>query len=151
VVKEFGPGILAEDGSIDRRRLGQVVFSQGERRAALNRIVHPPVRDAWRAWAADRQADGEHAVVVIPLLYEVGEGQGWDAVVCVACSPDEQRRRLRGRGLTPGEVDQRLEAQMPLARKTALSDYVIYNSGSLKVLEEQTVRVWRRVLERQTW
>jgi dephospho-CoA kinase len=147
VVAAFGREILTGDGRVDRRRLGDRVFADGGDRERLNAIVHPLVKEAWRDWVSRRPPETRAAAVLIPLLYEAGEGEGWDAVVCVVASEATQRARLAARGLDGQEARRRMAAQMPLAEKAERADFVILNDGTLDVLREQTMRVLERILE----
>lgn len=146
VVARFGRGILRKDGVINRRALGRIVFADARERAALNRIVHPAVLRECRRWLRARIAEGRVAVAVIPLLFEVGETQRWDAIVCVAASPGVVRQRLRKRRLSEQEIRTRLAAQMPLEEKTARADHVIWNNGSLRSLERETRKVYGAIV-----
>jgi dephospho-CoA kinase len=149
VVAAFGPGILRPDGAVDRRQLGELVFADEQRRLALNQIIHPAVRRRWTAEVADLAARGNRqpVVVCIPLLYEVGAEAEFDAVVAVACSEPVQLARLATRHLTPDQARARVRAQWPLSRKCDRADYVIWNDGSLAVLEQQTDIVWEQLKE----
>lgn len=149
VIRSFGSGIMDADGRIDRQRLGALVFADEGERMRLNAIVHPLVRQAWRAWMDERATMRcRAAAVIVPLLYEIGEGAGWDAVVCVCAGPSVQRARLLERGLTEDGAYQRVAAQMTQAEKAERSDYVIVNDGTREVLQEQTKRVLESILEK---
>lgn len=147
IIDAFGGTILGNDGAIDRAVLGKMVFSNPALLNQLNDLVHPAVRDEWTQWL--EQQSGHAAAVIIPLLYEVSLDRGWNAVVCVGTSPREQRRRLRERGLSEADADARIRAQMDVARKMELADYVIFNNGSRSLLEQQTKRVIMKILEKQ--
>ncbi len=137
VVQRFGTGICRADGTIDRRALAVRVFGDEQERAALNALVHPHVRRAWRTWAGDLQARGCAVAVVIPLLFEVGAERDVDVVVCVSAPLAAVKARLQQRGLTATEVAQRLKAQWPLAEKRRRADFVIENTGSEADLRAQ--------------
>ncbi|MDP6491543.1 MAG: dephospho-CoA kinase [Kiritimatiellia bacterium] len=139
VVDRFGKGILAKSGEIDRSVLAERVFSSGKELAALNALVHPAVEAAWNTWLEERQ--GAMAVVVVPLLFEAGYGQGWDAVICVCASPATRKARLLERGLTASQADARMRAQWPQRDKAARADYVLWNDGTVECLEAQVVRM----------
>ena len=147
VVQTFGRVILGPDKAIDRTRLGSLVFDDSRALAKLNALVHPAVKESWRDWLAG-QSGVKAAAVLIPLLYEVGEEAGWDAVVCVACSPDIQFKRLMERGFSERETRLRMNAQMPIEEKMERADYVIFNEGSVEVLREQTQRVLNDMVEK---
>ncbi|MBN1675983.1 MAG: dephospho-CoA kinase [Kiritimatiellae bacterium] len=148
VVAEFGKGILNGDGRIDRRRLGRLVFGNPARREALNRIVHPKVREQWERWLDEQPGSCAAAAVIIPLLFETGAERDWDAVICVTADAAAQEQRLRNRGLSPEEIRGRLNAQMPLGRKAEKADYVLTNNGTPEWLEEQVRNVLKHILEK---
>lgn len=150
VTEAFGPEIVGADGSIDRSRLGAIVFASDEQRRRLNGLVHPAVRAVWQAWVAGRHAAGEPAVVAIPLLFEVGAEAGWDAVVCVSATRSTMLARLARRGLSRREAERRIAAQLPVGEKTRRSDYVIENNGTLEELEQAAWAVWRKIRDRVT-
>ncbi len=148
VVETFGPGILAADGAIRRDVLGGIVFQEPERLARLNALVHPAVREEMTQWLDREEASGTRmAAAVIPLLFEAGMAQGWDAVVCIACSPPVQMARLRSRGLDDAACRVRLLAQMPIEQKAARSDFTIQNDGSPEALSASVMRTLERIEE----
>jgi len=151
IVRVFGEGFLGSGGDIDRQRLGQRVFASREDLIKLNSIVHPAVKKEWEKWLKGRERGCRVAAVIIPLLYEVDEGEGWDGVVCVGASLDVQLSRLRGRGLSDEDAMGRIKAQMPVAEKMARADYVVVNSGTRDLLGEQTKRVLKSILEKERW
>lgn len=139
IVAEFGNGILNADGTIHRRALGDIVFNDVGRRAALNAIVHPVVRQRWQESPA--------RVVMIPLLYEVGAEKEFDVVVVVGCSEATQLRRLAEKGLTEAQARARLQAQWPVQQKMDRGDFVIWNDGSRAVLARQADWIWSQLTE----
>lgn len=137
VVKQFGDVILAEDGEIDRARLGKKVFDDKQAREALNRLVHPAVIAEASEWIEECREAQEDAAVLVPLLFEAGWTDGWDAVICVT-APDEQVfQRLEKRGLSNDAVRKRIAAQMPQAEKATAADGVIQNDGTLEMLRRR--------------
>ena len=147
IAARFGAEILAADGSVDRQKLGPIVFADAAARRELEAIVHPPV---YRAIAAGLRAfelmgDGALTVVGVPLLYETGGEQGFDRVVVTACAPDVQLARLIERGLTDEAARQRLAAQWPTERKTSRADFVITTDGSFAETDEQVERTMQRL------
>jgi dephospho-CoA kinase len=82
------------------------------------------------------------------LLYEAGEEQGWNAVVCVGASEQTQLKRLEARGMTVDEAGKRISAQMKLTTKMSKSDYVIHNDGTKEMLKQQTMKVIGNILEK---
>ncbi|WTW94344.1 dephospho-CoA kinase [Streptomycetaceae bacterium NBC_01309] len=145
LVAEFGADILAADGTLDRPRLGSLVFADKDRLAALNKIVHPLVgarADELRAAAA---AD---AVLVndVPLLAENRLEKLYDLVVVVDASPETQLDRLvRLRGMTEQDARNRMAAQADRADRLAIADVVIDNDGPIEALEPQLRALWERL------
>ncbi|MFE7119854.1 dephospho-CoA kinase [Streptomyces sp. NPDC057654] len=148
VAAEFGPEVLAADGSLDRPALGAVVFADPGRRAALNAIMHPLVG----ARSAELEAAaGPDAIVVhdVPLLAENGLAPLYEAVVVIDAAPRTQLDRLvRLRGMTPDDARARMSAQATREERLAVADLVIDNDGPLDALEPQVREVWAKLVER---
>ncbi len=143
VVAEFGPGVLGEDGSLDRPALGRVVFADPARRAALEGIVHPYVR---RRSAEIAAGAPEGAVVVhdVPLLVEAGLADRYDLVVVVDVDEETQVRRLTTvRGMSGDDARARISAQADRAARLAVADLVVTNDGSLDDLRQRVDGLWR--------
>ena len=145
VLAAFGPDILAGDGTIDRRALGRRVFADPAALRRLNELVHPCVRERWESWRKALRSENRAGVVVIPLLYEAGATEGWDAVICVAAPPEAVMERLARRGLSGEEARRRVEAQWPVEEKMRRADVVIWNDGTLEQLRARTAAAWRQV------
>jgi dephospho-CoA kinase len=148
VVAEFGAGVLAADGSLDRPKLGAIVFADEKRLAALNAIVHPLVR---RRSEELQRAAGPEAIVVhdVPLLAENGLAPLYDLVVVVDASATTRLDRLvRLRGMSEDEARSRMNAQASREERLAVADLVIDNDGALDTLEPQVRSVWDRLTER---
>lgn len=148
VVAEFGEEILAPDGTLDRPRLGALVFGDPERLKALNAIVHPLV--GARSAELQRTA-GEDAVVVhdVPLLVENGLGPQYDLVVVVDASTETRLDRLvRLRGMTEADARARMAAQATREQRLAVADVVVDNDGSPEQLRDRVAALWRRLRER---
>ena len=146
VVDRFGAGVVAHDGSLDRRALAGMVFDDPSALADLNTIVHPPVRAA----IADRLAEltGTDAVVVleIPLLVESGRSYGASTVIVVDCPEDVALRRLvEGRDMDEADARRRMAAQVSRADRLAAADFVIDNSGPVERLPPQVAALWARM------
>lgn len=132
IARAFGRGILAPDGSLDRKALGAIVFADAGARRRLEAITHPAIRIAM-AEETRRLADAGQALAFYdtPLLYEVGLDQVLDCVVVVWAPPAAQRSRLEARdGLAPPEAGARLAAQLPIDEKAARADFVVENAGA---------------------
>lgn len=148
VVEEFGTEILTPTGTLDRPKLGAVVFGDPEKLKALNAIVHPLVG----ARSAELEAAaGQDAVVVhdVPLLTENGLAPLYDLVIVVDATPEAQLDRLvRLRGMNADEAKARMGAQASREQRLAVADIVIDNDGPLDALEPQVREVWERLRSR---
>jgi len=141
VASVFGRHVLGTGGLVDRARLARIVFASPRRLAELNAMTHPEILRRCESWVGGVTAAGRAAAVVVPLLFEAGCGGGWDAVVTVCSSRSVQRARLRARGLKEDEIEARVSAQMPLAEKERLADYVLRNDGTEDILRRQVEMV----------
>ena len=142
VVEEFGSKVLGGKGRLQRGVLAQIVFGDAEARQKLEAILHPRIRNLWQAQSATWRAEGrQFAAVVIPLLFETTAESQFDSVICVACSVTTQRERLRARGWTDEQLQQRIVAQMPVEKKMLRSNYVVWTEGSLDVHADQLHRI----------
>lgn len=137
VVQKFGSAILGEEGEIDRGKLGALVFSDSQALCELNRLVHPAVIAAAKEWIAACREAQEDAAVLVPLLFEAGWTDGWDAVICVTAPEDQVFQRLEKRGMTKDEAYRRIAAQMPLTEKSARAGLVIQNGDTLESLSDR--------------
>jgi dephospho-CoA kinase len=141
VVQSFGRGILRDDGSIDRTRLGEIVFSDPGSRERLERITHPAILEAMKEAIAGIEREGHRvAVVEATLIHESGRKGLFEAVISVTCDRETALSRLVAReGMSRGQAEARLRAQMDAARKADASDYVIDNSGTLDETRRRVV------------
>jgi dephospho-CoA kinase len=139
LVREFGDGILAPAGGIDRAALGEAVFSIPGRIATLNAIVHPPLLERLdRELERAREAGAELAVVDAALVFEFGLGDVLDAIVLVSAPARIREERLReARGMDAERFARIMETQMPDEEKVEASDYVIVNDGSIERLRAE--------------
>ncbi|MEU6441060.1 dephospho-CoA kinase [Streptomyces sp. NPDC047046] len=148
VVAAFGPGVLAPDGSLDRPRLGALVFSDREGLRTLNGIVHPLVRERSAALQA-AAPPGSVVVNDVPLLVENGLQSLYDLVVVVDASPETRLRRLtEDRGMSEDDARARMAAQATREQRLAAADVVIPNDGTREELAERVREVWQS-LERR--
>ncbi|WP_110114080.1 dephospho-CoA kinase [Bacillus sp. CGMCC 1.16541] len=139
IVQTFGEEILQKDRSIDRVKLGAIIFQNKEEREKLNAIVHPAVRQSMLRQKEQFLQDGNEIVVLdIPLLFESDLTHLVDRVIVVYVDEDVQLARLMKRnGLTEEEAKSRIQSQMPLVQKIALADSVINNNGSIEETKVQ--------------
>lgn len=139
VVRRFGAEVCDADGTLNRRKVGGIVFHDPEARRDLEEIVHPYVREMTERWFASLDPERvPFAVADIPLLFE-GQREGdFDTVIVTACEPAAQLRRLIERDLlTEAEARQRIAAQWPLEKKIANADYVIRTDGTFDQTNRQ--------------
>jgi dephospho-CoA kinase len=151
VAGAFGADVLSKDGSVDRVRLGQRVFSSPTDRERLESFTHPRIRARIRAeLEAARAARVPRVVLDVPQLLENDDRHHhvdeFDALVFVDAEEEvRDARAVADRGWQPGEVGKRERAQMPLSTKRARADHVIQNTGSIADLEREVERVLRRL------
>ncbi len=139
ILREFGRGILAPEGVIDRKRLAGIVFENPERLEALNRLVHPPVIRRQERIMAEIARRNPNAIVVweAAVMIEAGTHGNMDRVLVVVCSEAQQVERAVARGgLTREQALARIRRQMPLEEKRKFAHYIIDTSGS----EAETLR-----------
>ncbi|MFF0697586.1 dephospho-CoA kinase [Streptomyces tendae] len=148
VVAAFGEDVLAEDGTLDRPKLGSIVFADPDRLAVLNGIVHPLVGERSRAL---EEAAAEDAVVVhdVPLLTENGLAPLYDLVVVVDADPATQLDRLvRLRGMTEQDARARMAAQATREQRREIADVVVDNDVPLDELRRRVKEVWDELVRR---
>jgi dephospho-CoA kinase len=148
VVKQFGNRILAPDGTIDRRILGDIVFKDPQVRAKLNGLVHPAIIQRQQEWLQEMEAQDPHGIAIVDaaLMIEVGTYKNYNKVIVVTCSPEMQRERLRARSpLSAGEIESRIRSQMPAEEKIKYADFVIDNSGSIESTRVQVETVYQQL------
>jgi dephospho-CoA kinase len=149
VVREFGTGILHPDRSIDRRRLGALVFHDPARLAKLNAEVHPPVRARTRKLLEEYEAGHPHGIAVVEaaIMVETGGYRDYARLILAVCGKEQQIERAMARdGLTREQVLDRLSRQMPLDEKIQYADYVIDTSGAKENTLAQTRAVYESLL-----
>ena len=145
IARTFGPGVLREDGSLDRAALAEIVFADEEQRRRLNAIVHPRVR----TWMAERVAavpEGSVVVEDVPLLVEGGGARLFEYVVVVDADDETRIGRLVGdRGMTERDARARIAAQASREQRNAAADRLIDNSGSPAELASAVSDLWREL------
>jgi len=152
IVEHFGPDILRADRSLDRDKLGALVFPDGERLRQLNDIVHPVVFDQWHQQLSEIERAHPEAIVLsdVPLLIEVGMEERFDVVLLVYASPEAQIRRIMDRnGYSRDEAQKRLAAQMPIDEKLRRAGIVIRNEASLDQTRKDVDGVWQELVARE--
>ena len=132
IVREFGPEVLAPDGSLDRKRVGAIVFGDAQKRRRLEEITHPAIRVRQQRILSVYEEEAFEGIVIwdAALLIESSGAKGMDRVVVVITDPDTELTRLMARdGFSEAEARRRIASQMLLAEKVKVADYVIDNSG----------------------
>jgi dephospho-CoA kinase len=143
ILEEFGSHLVLEDGSLDRKALGAIVFADPARRKRLEEITHPAVGTRQQRILSVLDEEGFEGIVLwdAALLFETGGVSKMDKVVVVFVDPDTESRRLMARdGLSEADARARIASQMPIAEKAKRADYVIDNTGTREETERQ-VRV----------
>jgi dephospho-CoA kinase len=148
IATEFGPDVLRADGTLDRKRLGAIVFADPARRRRVEAITHPAIRDRFLTRLAELEAQDFAGIVVwdAPVMIESGGYKAMDRLVVVVTDPATQRARAVARDGDPADTDRKIASQMPLADKAKLADYVIDNSGDGAATESRTREVHAALL-----
>lgn len=145
LVDAFGPGILADDGSLDRPALAEVAFTDERARERLNGITHPRIA-ARTAELMASAAPGQIVVHDVPLLVELALMPAYDLVVVVDADDATRLRRLEGRGMSRDEARRRMAAQATRDSRLAAADIVLSNEGDLAGLEQQVDLLWAHLV-----
>ncbi|MBE9912441.1 dephospho-CoA kinase [Paenibacillus donghaensis] len=147
VIAHFGQVVLLADGTLDRKKLGDIVFNNPAERKALNEITHPAIRKEIREQmeTLERKHPDKLVVVDIPLLYESGLESMFERVMVVYAPQSVQQQRLMQRsGLNGDEAMARIRSQMDIEEKKLKADIVIDNSGSAEETKHQIDEFWLR-------
>jgi dephospho-CoA kinase len=145
IVKEFGPGILDNEGRISRRKLSGIVWVNPKRLAKLNSLVHPPVQKREEDRMVEIARADPHAIAVVEaaILVETGRYKNFDRLIVVTCTGEQQMERALERGsYNKEEILARLARQLPLEEKLKVADFVIDTSGSKEATIEQVGKVY---------
>jgi dephospho-CoA kinase len=152
IVEEFGEAVLAQDGSIDRAKLGAIVFADPARRKRLNEIVHPRVIEEQNRLLREVEKDRPDAIVVIDaaLMIESGGHKRFDKLIVVHCDPQIQIERLMKRaGISREDAQRRVAAQMSSEEKLSYADYSIDTSGTFEETRERVTRIYNELTRAQ--
>ncbi|MBX7061091.1 MAG: dephospho-CoA kinase [Pyrinomonadaceae bacterium] len=152
VVEEFGKEVLASDGTLDRKKLGAIVFADEEKRLRLNSIIHPLVIELQDDWLRSVEKRDQNAIAVIDaaLMIESGSYKRLEKLIVVYCEPAIQLARLMARdNLTESEAKCRIDAQMPQDEKRKFANYVIDTSNGFEDTKRQTREIFASLREAQ--
>jgi dephospho-CoA kinase len=149
VVEVFGSDVLAPDGQLDRRRVGELVFSDSGRRSKLEAVLHPEIKRLAEERIASAAGAGHRVIFYMaPLLIEAGATDRVDEVWVVTARPEVQLERLMQRDNIGRDEAQRIIAsQMPLAEKERRGRIVIDNSGTPEETRRQLAEIWAKEIE----
>jgi len=150
IVREFGETVLDAEGRLDRQAMGEVVFRDSEARKKLNAILHPRIGAAGAERIAQLQDhEAPYLLYEAALLVETGSYRAFSALVVVTASAEVQKSRLKARDrFTEEEANARIEAQLPLAQKTKVADYVVSNDGDLERTRSQVADIHEKLVSR---
>ena len=149
IVADFGRGVVNADGTLDRKKLGAIVFADPDRRKRLEAITHPAIRARFQARLDELAAQGFAGIVVFdaPVMIESGNYKNMDRLVVVVTDDATQAGRLQERdGTDEAEGRRKIASQMPLAEKAKLADYVIDNSGDREATAAEVRRVFAALM-----
>ena len=149
VIEAFGEKVLKRDGSLDRAKLGEIVFADEAKRQQLNTTLHPFIMAAQDAQLHDweRQDSKGIAVVDAALMIESGGYRRFDKLIVVHCPPEVQLQRLMSReGLTRDEAERRINTQMPQEQKKKFADFLIDTSDGFQNVRRQTQAVFQELV-----
>ncbi|MFA5889568.1 MAG: dephospho-CoA kinase [Actinomycetota bacterium] len=147
IVERFGPDVVRPDGTLDRARLASRVFEDDAARDELNAIVHPEVMRVIASRVEELKDGGSVVVLDVPLLLEIGGGEGLDCVVVVEADEDARIDRVvNDRGMSARDVRARIAAQASSQQRRALADVVLSNDGTPEELRTQVDALWERLV-----
>ena len=148
VINEFGESIVKENGKINRKKLGKIVFSDKNKLKKLENITHPYIIKEIEKETKEKVKEYKHLVLDVPLLFETGLENIVDVSWVVVCSYEKQIERITKRdGLSKKEAKKRIETQMETKKKIKLADFVIYNNGTKEVLNNKVIKKWKKITE----
>jgi len=153
IVKIFGKDILQNDLTVDRGKLGKIVFTNQALLKKLNEITHPEITKIIKKeinLAKDKTRSQEKILIIdAALIYEAKIDRLMDKIIVVCIDEDKQIKRLIKRNnLSKDEALQRIKSQMPMREKAKMADYVIDNSSSLDKTKEQVEKIWQSLISR---
>lgn len=144
IVEYFGNDVLNEDLTLNRQKLADIVFSDKDKLAKLNQIVHPKVFEEDERITNEITSHDPHALIIkdIPLLFELTRPVHVDKIVVVSASEQTQLRRLEEKGMSREDARNRIRSQLSLDKKVKSADFVVNNDGSLDETKRQVVAIY---------
>jgi len=152
IVRQFGTDVLQTDGTLDRQRLGSIVFANDEKRELLNSILHPRIIQRQDEVLSDWETDDPNSIAIVDaaLMIESGGYKRFDKLIVVHCRPEVQLERLMLRnGLSQAEAQRRIDSQMPQSEKQRFADYLIDTSDGFEPTRERTRQVYEQLIQVQ--
>ncbi|MCX7738475.1 MAG: dephospho-CoA kinase [Hydrogenothermaceae bacterium] len=142
----FGEEVFSEK-EVDRKKISKVVFSDTEKRRALEQLMHPKVERRIKDWLEDLKEKDKDAIVIVsvPLMIETGSYKRYEKVVLVYAPREKQIERLLKKGYTLEEAINRIEAQMDIEEKLKFADYVIMNTSTIQNLRKEVEKVFNDI------
>jgi dephospho-CoA kinase len=139
ISRVFGESLLQADGSLNRVKLGEIIFNDEEMRQKLNGIIHPAIRQEMLKQKDEWLAGGANTVIMdIPLLFESKLQSFVDTIIVVSVTPEIQKERLIARNvLSEEEADRRIQSQLPVKEKEKAADAVLFNNGTVEETQKQ--------------
>jgi len=148
IAKEFGESILQPDGSLDRQKMGSLVFADESKRLLLNSIVHPLVIEYQTLWIEGIEAKEPDSIAIVDaaLMIESGGYKRFDALIVIWCEPDVQLKRLMERDeISEADAERRIAAQMPQEEKKGFADYLIDTTDGIVSTRRQVTAVFEKL------
>ena len=148
IVEHFGTEILCEDGTLNRQKLGEIVFQNPDQRKKLESITHPRIFGGIAKKLGEYRSKGASlAFVEAALMVETGSYRLYEGLVVVGCDDAQQLERLMVRNhFSLQEAQSRIDSQMPLSEKRSIADYYIDNSGTIGELQQKTISLLDELL-----
>lgn len=149
IVNHFGSSILNSDGTVNRRELGRVVFSNPGKLSMLNQLTHRPIiEEIEKRLSEIRQAKKSKEIVIVdvPLLIESGLGPNVDSIIIVTSNQKKRIERLRKIGFSEEDARNRIKAQMLDEEKLPYADFVVGNNGPKEKLRTEAENLWSRLI-----
>lgn len=149
IVAHFGKKILNEDKTINRSRLGKIIFSDEKERRFLNELIHPLVLEKKKEVSSRLEKEGHYNIFIseAALTIEAGFADFFDKIIMTYCKKEVQKKRLMERdGISRKQTMKIIKSQMQPQEKLKYTDYIIDTSSSLQSTVEQTERVYRNLM-----
>jgi len=149
IIAEFGNEVLQDDGTLDRLKLGKLVFEDAARRAVLNSILHPLIIAQQDAYLREWQTGHPNGIAVVDaaLMIESGGYERFDKLIVVHCRPEIQLERVMARNnLSRDEAAKRINAQMSQDEKKKFADYLIDTSDGFEATRKRTEEVYGELI-----